>query len=241
MMARRDRDALLWQDWMRHISFSATQGDEERRSMEAAVVEHRTGRMSGADFRAFQDTRPDHERWELIDGVPVMMTPPTLTHNLIATNLQRLLLDALAAHDPSRIAVQRAGILLSSGSYTPEPDVMVIDADFDAGQRFVNRAYLLSEIVSDTDEVSVPSTKQRWVDVKRDIYRRHAHCEAVLIVSQDRMEVELDLKTERGWISSVLQGAGAELSIPACGLSCFVADLYDRTPLAPRPASQHQL
>jgi Uma2 family endonuclease len=208
--------------------------------MEPAVVEHRTGRMSGAEFRAFQGTRPDHERWELIEGVPVMMTPPTLAHNLIASNLQRLLLDALEVHDPSRIAVQRAGIQLASGSYAPEPDVMVIDADFDAGQRFVSRAYLLSEIVSDTDEVSVPSTKQRWVDVKRDIYRSHEHCEAVLIVSQDRMEVELDLKTEQGWVSSVLQGPGAELSIPAFGLRCFLADFYDRTPLAPRPTSQRQ-
>jgi Uma2 family endonuclease len=208
--------------------------------MEAAVVEHRTGRMSGAEFRAFQDTRPDHERWELIGGVPVMMTPPTLAHNLIATNLQRLLLDALEPHNPSLVAVQRPGLELSSGNYKPEPDVGVIDADFGADQRFVSRAYLLAEIVSDTDEVSVPNTNRRWVDVKRDIYRAHEHCEAVLIVSQDRMEVELDIKTEQGWASSVLQGAGAELAIPAFGLRCSVADIYDRTPLAPRPTTRRQ-
>ena len=205
--------------------------------MEAAVVEQGTGRMSSTEFRAFQDMRPDHERWELIDGVPVMMTPPTLSHNLIATNLQMLLLGSLEAHDPSKVAVQRAGVKLPSGSYTPEPDVMVVDADFEGGQRFVERAYLLAEVVSDSDEVWVPSTNRRWVDVKREIYRGHEHCAAVLIVSQDRMQVDLDLKTDKGWKSTTLEGAGAELSIAEFGLRCHVGDLYDRTHLSPRPTT----
>lgn len=208
--------------------------------MDAAVAERGTGRMSGAEFRAFQDLRPDHERWELIDGVPVMMTPPTLTHNLIATNLQMLLLRALETHAPSRIAVQRAGVQLDGGSYAPEPDVVVIDADFDAGQRFVGQAYLLAEIVSDTDEVSMPGTSHRWVDVKRGIYQEHEHCEAVLIVSQDRMLIDLDIKTGMGWVSAKLEGADTELSIPGFGLQCRVGDLYDRTPLSPRPATRSQ-
>jgi hypothetical protein len=31
-------------------------------------------------FRDFLEGRPDEERWELIDGVPVMMAPATLDH-----------------------------------------------------------------------------------------------------------------------------------------------------------------
>jgi Uma2 family endonuclease len=112
--------------------------------------------------------------------------------------------------------------------------------NFDAGQRFVDRAYLLAEIVSGSDEVSVPALSRRWVDVKRDIYRSHEHCQAVLIVSQDHLEVELDRKTEQGRVSSVFRGAGSELSIPTFGLRCVVADLYDKTPLAPRPTSQRR-
>jgi hypothetical protein len=34
--------------------------------------------MSGAEFRAFQAGRPDHERWELIGGVAMMMAPSTI-------------------------------------------------------------------------------------------------------------------------------------------------------------------
>jgi Uma2 family endonuclease len=205
--------------------------------MGVAITESRIGhRMSGAEFRAFQDKRPDHERWELLAGVPMMMTPPTLAHNQIATNLQRLLDAALERHNPSLLAAQRPGLELGSGeNYKPEPDVGVIDADYDPGQRFVEKAYLLAEVVSETDEVSVPGTNRRWVDVKRDLYRSHEHCQAVLIVSQDRMQVTQDIRTEAGWQSSALEGGGAELVIPAFGFRCFVADLYDKTPLQPRP------
>jgi len=57
--------------------------------------------------------------------------------------------------------------------------------------------------------------------------------------SQDGVAVELDLKMENGWATSVLQG-GAELSIPAFGFRCLVADLYRKTPLAPRPSSERR-
>ncbi|HEY0327619.1 MAG TPA: Uma2 family endonuclease [Rhodopseudomonas sp.] len=206
-------------------------------AMDATIIDHRAGRMSAAEFRAFQEKRPDHERWELLGGVAMMMTPPTLAHNQIASNLQQLLNDALERHAPSWLAAQRPGLELASGDYTPEPDVAVIDADFEEGQRFVQKAYLLAEIISTTDDVAVPGTPRNWIDVKRDLYRAHVHCQAVLMVSQDCIKVELELKTANGWVLSVLEGASAELSILGCGLRCPIGALYARTPLAPRSAA----
>lgn len=193
------------------------------------------GRMSAERFRAFQDRRPEHERWELIAGVPMMMAPPTIAHNRIASNLERLLNDALATHDASRVAIQRPGIELASGDFRPEPDVGVIDADYQANQRFVDRAYLLAEVVSDTDKVPVPDTDKKWIDVKRSIYLDHSACEAVLIIEQDRMEVLLDVKTDEGWTAKKL-GPADDLHLPGFGLSCAVADLYQGTPLQQRPS-----
>jgi Uma2 family endonuclease len=205
-----------------------------------AVVDHRTGRMSGAEFRAFQDTRPEHERWELVAGVPMMMTPPTIAHQRIAGNLERLLNDCLERHVPSMVATQRPGLDLASGDYRPEPDVGVIDADYAPDQHYVEKAYLLAEVVSSTDHVGVPGSTNRWIDVKRDLYRSHQHCEAVLIIEQDRMEVGIDLRTPSGWTSSVASGAGAEIVVPEFGFRCFVGDLYEGTPLAPRPTARVQ-
>jgi hypothetical protein len=99
------------------------------------TAERRAGRMTGAEFRAFQATRPDHERWELLGGVPMMMTPPTIAHN--QSNFDRLLNERLERYAPSLIAMQRPGLELNSGDHKPEPDVVVIDADYAAGQRFV--------------------------------------------------------------------------------------------------------
>jgi Uma2 family endonuclease len=118
--------------------------------------------MTGAQFRVFQDGRPDHERWELIAGVAMMMTPPKLAHNIIAGNLERLLTAALAAHDPKRLATQRVGIELAGiDDYKPEPDVGVIDADYRAEQRYVDRIYLAAEVVSRRTATLLPRPVQK--------------------------------------------------------------------------------
>jgi len=200
-----------------------------------------TRRMSGAEFRSFQETRPDHERWELVKGIPVMMVPPTISHQRIADNLTRLLNDALARHNPTRLAVSRSGVELGEAAlapigadYRPEPDVMVMDADYEPRQRFVDRAYVVAEIVSDTDHDPVPETKEPWIAVKRRLYLAHPACEAVILIDPYRVEVEIDLRTKDGWASSTLTSLDERLTIPSCGLQCLVADVYDGTPLRRR-------
>jgi len=181
--------------------------------MGMAISESRVDhRNSGADFRT------------------LMMTPPTIAHNRIAVISIGGSTQPWTSTTHRCSAAQRPGLQLASGDYKPEPDVGVIDSDFSTGQRFVEKAYLLAEIVSGTDDIPVPGTNRRWVDVKRDLYRAHQHCQTVLIVSQDHMEVEPDIKTDNGWAASVLKGGGAELSIPAFGFRCFVADLSTTRP-----------
>ena len=78
------------------------------------------------------------------------------------------------------------------------------------------------------------------IDVKRAIYLEHPACEVVLIAEQDRMEVRIDVKTEKGWTATTLRG-GDELHLAAFGLRCDVADLYEGTPLNPRPTIGRRL
>ena len=206
-----------------------------------------THRMTGAQFRSFQETRPDHERWELIKGIPVMMVPPTISHQRIADNLTRLLNDALAKHDPTRYAVSRSGVELGEAAlapigedYRPEPDVMVMDADYEPRQRFVERAYLVAEIVSDTDHEPVPGTKEPWIAVKRRLYLAHPACEAVILIDPYRIEVKIDVRAKDSWASTRLTSLDEQLTIPSCGLQCAVADVYEGTPLNPRRVSDRR-
>src|SRR5262249_35842572 len=94
----------------------------------ARAAQRKPSPLSIDAFRAWTETRPDEERWELIDGVPMMMTPPTKAHQRVASNLERLLNDALARSTTSRAAYQRVGLNLGPivENYDPEPDVVVI-------------------------------------------------------------------------------------------------------------------
>jgi Uma2 family endonuclease len=82
----------------------------------------------------------------LIDGVAIMMTPPTLGHQIIAANLQTLLSQALRQHAPALIAIQRLGVNIAPPieGYDPEPDVAVIDASAarEPGRRYADRVAL---------------------------------------------------------------------------------------------------
>ncbi len=201
----------------------------------ASVAQRNPPRLSIELFRAFYATRPDEEQWQLIDGVAIMMTPPTVAHQCIATNLQRLLYQALEQHTPTLTAFQRLGVNLapSVAHYDPEPDVAVIDASASQNPdiRYVDRFYLAAEIVSASDRT--------WVEKKREIYKLHETCACILIVQQDRCEVLIDLRTNDVWSEQVLTKPDDLLVLPELGLRCKLSDLYRGTALQPREAPKH--
>lgn len=184
--------------------------------------------MSIEWFRAFYESRPDEEHWELIDGAVMMMAPATKAHQRIAKNLERLLDDALELHHPDWAAFQRLGMNLRPevDNYDPEPDVVVVDAEGGFDERYVDRFYLAAEILSDSD-------KSR-AELKRGVYKLHPHCRCILTLRQDRQEVRIDMRTESDWQVRVLQRPTDVLVLDEFGLRCIVADLYRGTPLQAR-------
>jgi Uma2 family endonuclease len=185
-------------------------------------------------FRAFYQGRPDEERWELIDGVPMMMAPPTFVHQRIASNLERLLNDALETHEPGRAAYQRGGLNLKRAAphYDPEPDVVVVDVVLVPDQHYADRFYLAAEVVSDSDKKVLAG--------KREIYKLHAHCTCVLTVRQDRCHVRIDSRAATGWQVKLLSKPTDVLTLSGFGLRCRVGDLYRGTPLQPRSAPRRR-
>jgi len=193
----------------------------------ARAAQRKPSPLSIEAFRAWTETRPDEERWELIDGVPMMMTPPTKAHQRIASNLERLLNDALA-HMPERAAYQRVGLNLGPvvENYDPEPDVVIIDVAESLDERYADRFYLIAEVVSSSDRPKIGG--------KREIYKRHETCSCILTIQQDRHEVRVDLRTGDTWTTQVLTRATDELVLAEFGLRCTLAELYRGTPLQAR-------
>src|SRR5260370_41882098 len=101
--------------------------------------------MSGAEFRAFQATRPDHERWELVGGIAVPVVHQTIMHNRLASNLDRLLNERLERYAPSLLATQRLGIDVDARDCKPEPGVAGVDSGYRARPRLLGNALLLAE------------------------------------------------------------------------------------------------
>src|SRR5712691_904103 len=200
----------------------------------AGVAQRNPPRLSVELFRAFYATRPDEEQWQLIDGAAVMMPPPTPAHQRIASNLERLLNDALEGTDPTLMAYQRLGVEIAPTveHYDPEPDVLIVDADvgLEPDKRYVDRFYLAAEVVSASDRV--------WVDKKREIYKLHESCRCVLVVQQDRFEVRVDMRTDSGWKEQTFTKPDDILVLPQFGLRCKLSDLYRGTPLQPRQATK---
>jgi Uma2 family endonuclease len=86
--------------------------------------------LSVASYRAWLGSRPDKEHWELIEGVPMMMTPPNRRHQRITSNLESLLNAALKRHNPALAAYHDIGVnIVSTVPYDPEPDVAVLRED----------------------------------------------------------------------------------------------------------------
>jgi Uma2 family endonuclease len=184
--------------------------------------------LSIETFRAWLESRPDEEHWELIGGVIMMMAPASRAHQRIASNLERLLNDALEAHRPELAAYQRVGLNLApiAPDYDPEPDVVVIGADGTGDERYSDRFYLAAEVVSASDRKTVAS--------KRDVYKRHPDCLCVLVIQQDRFDVGVSSLTAAGWIERRLTNSTDQLILDEFGLRCTLADLYRGTALQPR-------
>lgn len=204
--------------------------------MSAALTQ--TERLSPDGFMAFLEPRPDHERWELFDGVAVMQANASLTHQLIASSIARLIDDALLRHNSTWTAIAHGMVDLSSvlADNMYVPDVLVLDTDgIEPLQGYTSECIMAVEVVSPSDRRRVGRDLGRKIEVKTERYRALPRCEAILIVEQDRMDVMLHLRGPDGWSERHIIDPDEEIAIPLVGLVCRLRDFYLRTSLVRRP------
>lgn len=194
-------------------------------------------RISLEAFHAFRDERPKEEKWELIDGVPMMMPPPSLVHQRIANNIWLLLNNRLQEERPAWRADHEIGVLLPDDDrYNPEPDVTVIDTEIELGQLYAERFYFVAEVLSDSNrpEQRAGADKPVVLATKLAYYQAHEPCRGVLIVRQDVVEADLHVRAADGWVCQQLRTPEARISIPDIGDIGRLGDLYRHTPLFPK-------
>lgn len=185
-------------------------------------------KLSLEHFNAFRDSRPSEERWELIDGVPMMMPPPTIAHQIIARNLVRYLTDALERQSREWLATHEVGVQLPGDTlYHPEPDVIVIDAKIEAGQLYANTFYLVAEVLSECDNPGSIAAKVAF-------YQSHPANTCVLLIAQEKVAVEvIERAAPARWSKRRLTKSEDFLTTASIGTVCTLADLYRGVPMPP--------
>src|SRR5439155_7559607 len=126
-----------------------------------------SGNMRAGEFLRFLKSRPKEERWQLVEGVAVMMNPPRMRHQQIALNLRDLLKDALEKQGRRDLLVMTdIGVRVRGVSnFLPRPDVAVVPG-IAGDEVYAGRFLLVSEVLS-------PSNSKSLIAQKLRLYKKH--------------------------------------------------------------------
>lgn len=181
-------------------------------------------RFTLEEFLAFYAGRADGERWQLIDGVAMMMPPPTKAHQRIGSNLAFELNSHFKVHKPALYAYQEAGLIVPDADlFRPEADVAVEDSAADY-ESYSDKFYLVAEVLSD-------SNTDRDIEIKRRRYMEHPDNLYGLIIDQKSVMVEVWARRD-GWQQKIMSSLADTLSLPEFGISISLQAIYAGTPVA---------
>src|SRR5918998_978200 len=173
----------------------------------ASARQGRDPRLWTADqFLDFVTTRPDEERWQLVDGIAMMMVPPSFTHQRIGRNLFALLDRALTAFRPDLVVFYETGVRIPGvEDFNPMPDLLVVrsDANF---ERYAEHFQLVAEIIS-------PSNTAEMIERKLELYRSHPDNLYCLTVDQNAPHVAVWAR-QNGWTRTDLRSLDDALDLP---------------------------
>jgi Uma2 family endonuclease len=181
--------------------------------------------MSIAAFFDFLDARPDTERWELIDGEPVMMVGGKRAHSIISGNIFAAL---------RQVAMQRGceahtnDFFASGGPFSgflAAPDVFVRCGPLDDDARLAEDPVIVVEVLS-------PSTIRHDRVRKFDRYTAIQSLRQIVLVYQDEMRVESFVREGEDWPMTVLRARDQNLPLPSLDASLPLTEIYVGTALA---------
>ena len=178
--------------------------------------------MTFDEFVGFTASRPDEERWELVDGEPILNASPSYLHQNIVGNIIETLRNERRRQGAPWTIIPGIGIRLSD-LRAPVPDALVRPGRVMDGH-FCDDMIVAFEVLS-------PSTANRDLRWKRKAYAGLASVEHYVVVAQDAVEV-VAFDRASGWAERRVEAMGDALDLPALGLALPLAQVYADTGLA---------
>ena len=172
--------------------------------------------MNVEQFQAFYDTRPDGEKWELIDGELFLNASPVRPHQKVvhaiatALELQKQATDAWWEVSPG------LGIRLSEIS-SVEPDLMIRPDDDLRGN-------MCDDIIV-AFEVLAPSTRRNDLEFKRLNYANLPSLAHYVAVSPEKIEVRVYSRAAN-WAERIYSQLGETIRFDEVAAVLPLADIY---------------
>ena len=184
------------------------------------LVARRGQRMSVAEFIEMIRPYPDEERWELLDGEPVLMAPQSERHQTIVANL--LLALSPAARKQGGRVLPGLGILNDAvDDYAPIPD-LVVRCGPPLPDGYSRDPVLIAEVLS-------PSTRNNDRGRKADFYETLPSLRTFMIVHQDEVRIEAWQRDGDAWRVRTYR-EGDTIDLPELGTTLSLAAVYAGVP-----------
>lgn len=174
--------------------------------------------MTLDEFLGWDDGTDTH--YELVDGFPRAMAPPAAAHRILAMRLGARTEAALQRRRPCN-AQAEAGILHPARQDTYfEADIAATCERHEARQQALREPFLIVEILS-------PSTERHDRHAKLPVYRQIESVQEIALVDSDEMYAEVHRRAGMRWITEILRGADALLTLASIPLEIRFSELYD--------------
>jgi Uma2 family endonuclease len=179
--------------------------------------------MTIEQFLVFADSKPNGEKWELVDGVPVMDASPTDWHQRIVMNIGSALDRAKLEKDASWLALLGIGTRVPvSPQSLPQPDLFV-KRDPMSGTSITDDALILFEVLSQSNT----RADQAW---RKRVYASVPNCQHYVTVSMKSASATRHDRAT-GWKGVTVTGLAAVLQLPCIDATVPLAEVYRWTPI----------
>jgi Uma2 family endonuclease len=170
------------------------------------------------EYLSFTETRPQEERWELIEGVAVLNPSPVQFHQVIASNIVSHLVVHKQQTNAPWIAMLGVGTRVpASPRSLPQPDVFV-QAGAATDRPDTDDALVIFEILSRSNT----KADQAW---RRKVYASIPNCQHYVTVSQKKIDVTVFSRAD-DWTAQRMTTLTDKLVLPHLGVVMLLAEIY---------------
>ncbi len=180
----------------------------------------RQEKMNLDEFFALLESDPEN-RYELIDGYPLMMTGGSPDHSIIGANLNRLFGEQLRKRPcivyNSDVYIQPEG---EENCFCPDASVSC-----DRRDRYATKTIRYPCVVA---EVLSPGTRARDKGMKIDLYQNMPSIQEILFIDTAIMRVQLYRREADYWIMRNFTN-DEHVELTSLGVSFSVREVYEKT------------